>query len=162
GDLMPIGMSMNCLLSAAAQLPLVGDLVSDVVPLDYVSPGPLTVADEPTTWPSSQPTSASVKVTSVTSLPSPITVGSRGLSRWTGSAWAGLILTGGVWFAKGAVRVKTAPLTLGVLGTAPASIRSEVTASPGTWRVKVAVKPLGGSFTWSAGDVPLKVGLPTT
>lgn len=163
GDLMPIGLSLNCLLHAATQVPAAGDSLAGVVPLDYVSPGPIDPADEPTSWPGSQPTSATIKINTAVTTPKPVTVGSPATYTIHGSGW-GVLASVEVWFAKGDTLIKTKPLSVqSAGGTATGALPTAVTSSPGTWHVKVSVKPNGGSsFTWSEGERTIQVGLPAS
>ena len=54
GDLVPIGLSLPCLLSAGGNVPAAGDPLSAIMPINYVTPGPLGPVGSaaPTVWPS--------------------------------------------------------------------------------------------------------------
>jgi Flp pilus assembly protein TadG len=162
GDLLPVGLSLNCLLSAVDNLPAVGTTLDGLVPLDYISPGPLTMPEESTTWPASQPTSSTITITSFTTLPTPVAAGTPATFTITGKGW-GTLSTVQVWFAHGSTTQQASSLSvslLGAVGTATGTIPPAVLAAPGSWRVKVAVKPLLGAYTWSQDDTELSVGLP--
>ena len=54
-----MALSLNCLLSAAGNLPAgLGNLLTDVLPLNYIAPGPLSLDNVGTDWPTTgvQPT----------------------------------------------------------------------------------------------------------
>ena len=58
GNLEPFGLSLNCLLTVANNLPgSLGTTVSDVLPLNYFAPGPLTKDTTQAKWKTSLSTS---------------------------------------------------------------------------------------------------------
>lgn len=176
GDLLPMGLSLECLLSSAGSLPLAGDTSSGVVPVNYVTPGPLTPSSsaDPTHWPDGYVTSASSdrpSLTGITTLPSPVVSGSTPSTfTVTGADW-GLLGDVQVLFHKGAssgspVAAASVDVTLSdtVTGTSTAtgSLPDTVMQSPGTWEVKVGVKRVtDGSRFWS-DPLTLDVNAPAT
>ena len=53
GSVSPMSLSLNCLLSAAVNLPAgLGDTLSGILPLNYIAPGPITADNVNTKWPS--------------------------------------------------------------------------------------------------------------
>ena len=58
GNLEPFGLSLNCLLTVANNLPAsLGTTISDVLPLNYFAPGPLTKDTNQAKWKTSLTTS---------------------------------------------------------------------------------------------------------
>ena len=173
GSIEPFGLSLNCLLSAANNLPLgVGSDLTGVLPLNYLAPGPLTQDNPETKWPSGQPTDSNLKVSSVT----PTQTGPvGGTFTVTGSGWSTLSNVK-VTFVLGdtndpdptkwkSVDVPVLPLDLSVAGlvsTASGAIPPVVSSNPGNWHVKVATQSLAGSWVWSANDAVITVPLPET
>jgi Flp pilus assembly protein TadG len=52
GDLLPMGLSVPCLLSAVGNVPNAGDAVTSILPINYITSGPLTPNGSLTTvWP---------------------------------------------------------------------------------------------------------------
>lgn len=173
GSIEPIGLSLNCLLTAANNLPLgVGSDLSGVLPLNYVAPGPVTQDTPETKWPTGQPTSSNLSVTAVT--PSQVHGGVGGTFTLTGSGWDPLS-TVKVSFALGdtndpdTTKWKTAEVPVlatglglnGLVSTATGALPPTVVANPGNWHVKVA-RQVAGSWVWSTNDVVLTVTLPAT
>lgn len=178
GEVAPMGLSLNCLLSAANTLTAdLGLPLSDILPLNYIAPGPLTFDNIQTDWPSEsvQPTSNDVRINPV--VPSSTTQGvGVPVLTVTGSGWGGLLSAlpqVEVWFAqgKGADRVThsaTATVSLnitGLIGTAVVSVPSAVVNKAGPWKVKVAVRnPTvlnpNPPWTWSKLDTDFTVDLP--
>jgi hypothetical protein len=173
GDLLPIGLSLPSLLSVAGSLPAAGDTVSGLVPLDYVTAGPLTPAagPEPTVWPATH-VSANAgdrpALSSVNTVPDPVVSGAVPAAfTLTGSDW-GLLTNVVVVFHKGpdtASPVAAASLNLPVLdpltGTTVVTgvLPDAVMQAPGAWEVKVGVERLlGGERFWS-DPMPLEVTL---
>lgn len=168
GEVAPMGLSLNCLLSAAGSLPAdVGNVLTDVLPLNYIAPGPLTFTNIQTDWPSSQTTSNAVTINPV--VPASTTQGVGKQITVTGSGW-GLLSDVKVWFALGkgdaARKVESAtavvpPLLTSTLGTVVVDVPPAVVNASGPWKVKVAVKPLASStWTWSKLDTDFTVDLP--
>lgn len=181
GEVAPMGLSLNCLLSAAGSLPAgVGDELADVMPLNYIAPGPLTFTNIQTDWPSAteQPVATSVTINPV--LPSGTTQGvAVPALTVTGSGWGSLLNPlpeVRVWFAlgKGASRrLESASATgiainaLTLVGTASVAVPPAVHGTAGPWKVKVAVRPQptplapNPAWTWSRLDTGFTVELPT-
>jgi hypothetical protein len=173
GDLVPIGLSLPCLLSAAGNVPAAGDPLSAILPLNYVTPGPLTpaAAPAPTVWPASHVTSTASDqptLSSVNTVPDPVVSGALPAQfTLTGSDWGDLASVQ-VVFHKGpdtGVPVPAASLQVPVLdvltGTASVTgvIPDPVMQDPGTWEVKVGVtRALAGPY-WSE-PMTLDVTLP--
>ena len=174
GNVEPFGLSLNCLLTVANNLPgQLGSETSQVLPLNYLAPGPLTKDNKQTKWRTSLSTSSTVKVSSVTPTqvdpvlpPATFTVTGQGWT--TGSAVK-------VAFALGDLNdpdltkfqtVETAtilPTNLSSLGltttaTATAALPPLVASTPGNWHVKVAVNN-GSGWVYSQQDVVLTVTL---
>lgn len=180
GEVEPMALSLNCLLSAAGNLPAgLGNLLTDVLPLNYIAPGPLSVDNVGTDWPATsvQPVSSSISVNPV--LPGTTTQGvGVPLLTVTGSGWTSgldLLPQVKVYFAigRGADRIMydaTATVSLNVLnllGTAVVSVPSDVVNRAGTWKVKVATRSAPSilnpnpAWTWSRSDTDFSVTLPT-
>jgi hypothetical protein len=173
GELMPMGLSLECLLGAAGNLPVVGDDVSGAVPLNYITPGPLrpSPAATPTQWPSSYVTgtaSSRPVLTGITTVPDPVVSGPTAATfTVTGSNW-GTLSDVRVVFHKGAgseTPVTAASLALPVLGllgttTATGVLPAAVMQAPGSWQVKVGVRrSLDGTRYWS-DPLSLEVTMP--
>lgn len=172
GDLVPIGLPLPCLLSAAGSLPAAGDTVSGVLPLDYVTSGPLAPGGtaEATVWPAAYDSSAVPDrpgITSLSTVPDPVV---------SGQAPAAFTLTGPDWgtfvgvqveFHKGPATgtpVPAASLGLPALvggsSTVAGVLPDAVMAAPGEWQAKVGVvRSLGGDPVWSDA-APLTVARP--
>jgi hypothetical protein len=176
GDLLPMGLSLECLLSAAGSLPLAGDDASGVVPLNYVTPGPLVPAGSagPTQWPNGYATSSAADrpaVTGITTLPSPVVSGPTPATfTLTGSGW-GLLSDVQVVFHRGSASGTPVPADSvqatvldPVTGTTTATgvLPGTVMQTPGTWQVKVGVRRVAaGSRLWSEA-LTLGVNAPAT
>jgi Flp pilus assembly protein TadG len=173
GGLLPIGLSLPCLLSAAGNVPAAGDPLSAILPINYVTPGPLTPAAPPaaTVWPAGHVTATAgdrPALSSVNTLPDPVV---------SGPVPAEFTLTGSNWGDLGSLQVvfhkgpdTTAPVpaaslqvpvldlvtgTASVVGVLPDAVMQD----PGTWEVKVGVnRALAGPY-WS-DPMPLDVTLP--
>jgi hypothetical protein len=175
GSVTPMSLSLNCLLSAAMNLPGgIGNALTGILPLNYIAPGPIKIDNVITKWPTSMSVSntITVNVPSVTSAiqgidPGPVT--------WSGSGWGTAVLGIGpairMVFAQGdqtAASVADLPYTditplslLSLLGTGVGPIPSAVFNKVGTWRVRVGVKAVGeSSYTYSKTDVEFNVQLP--
>ena len=171
GDLLPFGLSLNCLLTVADNLP--GDLgstTSQVLPLNYLAPGPLTRDNQQTKWSTGLATSGSLKVSSIT--PTQVDpVAPVATFTVTGSGWTSTSDVR-VSFALGdtndpdptrsrSVDVNVLPTGLTALGstaTATATLPLAVATTPGSWHVKVAVNS-GSGWVYSQQDVVLTVTL---
>lgn len=172
GDIMPIGLSMNCLLVAANNLPAgLGDTLTGVLPLNYIAPGPLRPVDDqgPAPWPQSDSAGTRPTIESFTTAPTALYQGAQGTFTITGTSWgvvslAGLLEGAEVWFSRPSLSEAVeadATLSLGAagLGTATGALPSEVTQTPGEWEVKVHAKP-ATAWRWSDA-VSFQVALPT-
>ena len=162
GDLVPIGLSLPCLLSAVGNVPAAGDPLSAIMPINYVTPGPLGPAGSaaPTVWPSGYAATAppaGPTLSSVNTNPDPVVSGPVPATfTLTGSSW-GTLADVQVVFHKGpdtGTPVAAASLGVPVLepltGTATVTgvLPDEVMQTPGAWEVKVGVGSLAGA-TWS-------------
>ncbi|MGE5719631.1 MAG: hypothetical protein ACM3XQ_07125, partial [Nocardioidaceae bacterium] len=162
GDLVPIGLSLPCLLSAGGNVPAAGDPLSAIMPINYVTPGPLgPVGSAATTvWPSGYAATAppaGPTLSSVNTNPDPVVSGPVPATfTLTGSSW-GTLADVQVVFHKGpdtGTPVAAASVGVPVLepltGTATVTgvLPDEVMQTPGAWEVKVGVGSLAGA-TWS-------------
>lgn len=179
GSVSPMSLSLNCLLSAAVNLPGgLGNSLTGILPLNYIAPGPITVDNVVTKWPSA-PDSTSITLNNPLT-PYTATQGiDPGPKLFSGSGWGVLNLLGigpqvKVVFALGdqsGVSIDTLPSVtlsslslLSLVGTGTGSIPSAVYNKVGTWKVRVAVKPVGSStWTYSKASqaVDFTVQLPT-
>ncbi len=167
GDIVPIGLSMDCMLSAAHNLPGVGDTLSGVLPLNYMSVGPISAEKAKTTWPASEATDQSIKIDSLTpdtmvaaaggSAPTTVTV--------TGTGWGPSLIS--VLTAlkldfrlgdKVYSSTSTGLSLLNGVSTATFEVPSEVTSSAGSWQVKIAT--YDGQWTYSQKAAGLDVTIP--
>jgi Flp pilus assembly protein TadG len=172
GNLEPFGLSLNCLLTVANNLPgSLGTTVSDVLPLNYFAPGPLTKDTTQAKWKTSLSTSTSIKTSSIT--PTQVTQGTLTPPTFTvtGSGWTTLSQVK-VSFVLGDtndldltksktvdVPMVAANLTsLGLTATATGVLPSQVVSNAGNWHVKVAVMQ-GGNWVYSNQDAVLTVTL---
>ena len=175
GSVTPMSLSLNCLLSAAMNLPGgIGNALSGILPLNYIAPGPLKIDNVITKWPTAMNTSNSVTLNSLT--PSSAIQGiAPGTATVSGNGWGTVVLGIGpsikLVFAQGdqtSTAVDTLPSTtvsglslLSLVGTGSASIPAAVYSKVGTWRVRVGVKPAASStWTYSKTDVEFNVQLP--
>jgi Flp pilus assembly protein TadG len=166
GSVEPIGLSLTCLLSAAGNLPSgLGSTLSGVLPLNYMAPGPLTVDSPPNKWPASDARSAALKVTSLT--PGQLTQGINSGFTLVGSGWLAGTVRLSFLLGDESDPAQTGKYTrvdkdyVGVAGTVQGlAFPGEVVSKPGTWDVKVAVKNLDGSYTYSQQPYPVVVRLP--
>ncbi len=163
GSLVPMGLSLPCLLSAAGNVPNAGDALTGILPINYVTTGPLapSATPGPTVWPASYATTAgSPALSSVNTVPDPVVSGSPAATfTLTGSSW-GVLGDVQVFFHKGpdtGTPVQAASLNLPVVdavtGTATATgvLPDTVMQDPGAWEIKVGVvQTLGGTRQWSA------------
>lgn len=179
GSVSPMALSLNCLLSAAGSLPAgLGNIASDVLPLNYIAPGPITIDNGGTTkWPS-MPSSNGITL-GTTLLPALLDNGTtQGVGVTTtaaGSGW-GVTVPGigpdvQLAFARGdmsAASIADLPkadvggLSLGLVGTGLVTIPAEVISKAGTWEVRVGTNK-SGSWEWSAENkaATFTVDLPT-
>jgi hypothetical protein len=175
GSVSPMSLSLNCLLSAAINLPGgLGNALTGILPLNYIAPGPITVDNVQTKWPS---ITTSNSITLNPMLPASAIQGiNPGVVTASGAGWGTFILGIGpaikLVFAQGdqsGASIDTLPATtvtglslLSLLGTGTVAIPSTVYSKVGTWEVKVGVKPIGSStWTYSKVDTEFTVMLPT-
>jgi hypothetical protein len=166
GSVSPMSLSLNCLLSAAINLPGgLGDALSSVLPLNYIAPGPITVDNVVTKWPSITK-SSSIGIASLT--PNTATQNiDPGPGLMTGAGLT-LLQPMRLVFALGD-QSGTDPSTLpysDITGvnlvaltgafTVPAAVYNKV----GTWQVRLAVKQLSGSWTYSQQTYNYTVQIP--
>lgn len=162
GQMVPIGLSVPCLLSALGNVPAAGDPLSAVLPVNYVTAGPLapSAAPGPTAWPAAYAASGGATLSTINTVPDPVVSGTTPATfTLTGSGW-GVLGDVQVWFHKGpdtGTPVQAASLNLPVLdivtGTATVTgvLPDTVMQDPGSWQVKVGVvQTLGGTREWSA------------
>lgn len=137
GALMPIGLSLNCLLAAAHNTAPVGDVLSGVVPLDYIAPDALTGSSTSTTgdtdtttttWPSAYVTAGS-NLTVNTPSPSNVTAATSPSMTLTGSNWNS---TAGLSVPAGVLTVALSGVTGGLPGRRSATTSSTTTSSGAT------------------------------
>ena len=173
GSVTPMSLSLNCLLSAAMNLPGgIGNALTGILPLNYIAPGPIKIDNVITKWPTSMSTSNTTTLN-----PPSITSAVQGINpgtvTWTGSGWGTVPLgtTIRVVFAQGdqsAATVGSLPYSdltglslLNLIGTGVAPIPTAVFNQVGTWKVRVGVKTaLSSSFVYSKTDVEFNVQLP--
>jgi Flp pilus assembly protein TadG len=176
GSVSPMSLSLNCLLSAATNLPGgIGDSLTGIIPLNYIAPGPITVDNVVTKWPTSMSESTSITL-NVPGVDTAIQGIDPGTITWSGSGWGTVILGLGpairLVFAQGdqtATSVASLPYTditpvslLSLIGTGIGPIPTAVFNKVGTWKVKVGVKAVGSSnYVYSKTDIDFTVQLPT-
>jgi Flp pilus assembly protein TadG len=175
GSVTPMSLSLNCLLSAAMNLPGgIGNALTGILPLNYIAPGPLKIDNVITKWPTAMSTSTSITLNSLA--PSTAIQGiDPGIATASGNGWGTVVLGIGpaikLVFAQGdqtSTAVDTLPSStvtglslLSLVGTGTVSIPSAVYSKVGTWRVRVGVKPPASStWTYSKTDVEFNVQLP--
>jgi hypothetical protein len=173
GNVEPFGLSLNCLLTVANNLPgSLGTTVSDVLPLNYFAPGPLTKDTTQAKWKTSLGTSTSIKTTSIT--PTQVTQGTLTPPTFTvtGSGWTTLsqvkvsFVLGDTndldltkWKTIDVPVLLTNLTSLGLTATATGLLPSQVVNNAGNWHVKVAVMQPNGSWVYSQQDAVLTVTL---
>jgi hypothetical protein len=176
GSVTPMSLSLNCLLSAAMNLPGgIGNALTGILPLNYIAPGPIKIDNVVTKWPATMSVSAGITLNAlgVTSAIQGINPGNVSVS---GSGWGTVNLLGlgpaiRLVFAQGdqsAAAISTLPYSdvtglslLSLLGTGVAPIPTAVFNQVGTWRVRVGVKAVGSTnWTYSKTDVEFNVQLP--
>lgn len=175
GSVSPMSLSLNCLLSAAINLPGgLGSTLSSVLPLNYIAPGPITVDNVITKWPTSMNTSNTITV----NVPSPTSAIQNidpGPVTFSGSGWGTVVAGVGpairVVFAQGDQSAKsvadlpysdiTATSLLSLIGTGVGPIPSAVFGKVGTWKVRVGIKAVGSSnYVYSKTDIDFTVQIP--
>jgi len=162
GDLLPIGLSLPCLLSTGGNVPAAGDPLSAMMPINYVTPGPLTPdgATSATAWPSgfvTDPATSRPAASPPTTLPDPLVTGSTGTFTITGSGW-GLAPDLEIYFHKGpdtGSPVQALSLNLSLLDTVTGPVPDAVMQDPGAWEAKVGLM-VGGVRVWS-DPLPMSV-----
>ena len=175
GSVSPMSLSLNCLLSAAMNLPGgIGNALTGILPLNYIAPGPLKIDNVVTKWPTSMSVSNSITL-NTPSVTSAIQGINPGTVTFSGSGWGTAVLGIGpairVVFAQGDMTAKsvadlpysdiTPTSLLSLLGTGVGPIPTAVFNQVGTWKVKVGVKAVGASsYTYSKTDVEFNVQLP--
>lgn len=172
GDVVPIGLSMSCMLSAAHNLQAAGTTLSGVLPLNYMSVGPIGTKKVKTDWPADPVSSGAV------------TVGYQPLSATgtyqnvptslslQGQGWGATLVDKQVrvWFALGTGDARTLvpadPNPLTALGMTTVAVPAAVYGTAGLWEVKVAVRPTPSvldpdpAWTMSASHVEFDVTVP--
>lgn len=177
GSVSPMSLSLNCLLSAATNLPGgLGNALTGILPLNYIAPGPISVDNVVTKWPSAGMTLSNTTTLNLPTTSSAIQGIDPGSLTWSGSGWGTVILGLGpairLVFAQGdqtATAVSALPYSdvtpvslLSLIGTGLAPIPPAVYNKVGTWKVKVAVKSPGSSnWVYSKVDIDFTVLLPT-
>lgn len=169
GSVSPMSLSLNCLLSAAVNLPAgLGNTLTGILPLNYIAPGPITVDDVTTKWPTLS-TSNTVGLLTMTPNSTPQGI-NPGVVPVTGTGW-GLVLSQiklvfalGDQSATPVANLPTADVTslnLG-LGIGVVQIPSAVYSKVGVWKVRVALKATALSpWVYSKTDYDFTVQLPT-
>jgi Flp pilus assembly protein TadG len=176
GSVSPMSLSLNCLLSAAVNLPGgLGNSLTGILPLNYIAPGPITVDNVNTKWPGSIATSNTITLNPLVPASAVQGIAPAAVTA-SGSGWGTFVLGVGpaikLVFAQGdqsGVSIDTVPSTtvtglslLSLIGSGTVSIPSAVYNKVGTWKVKVGVKPIGSStWTYSKLDTDFVVQLPT-
>ena len=172
GNLEPFGLSLNCLLTVANNLPAsLGTTFSDVLPLNYFAPGPLTKDTTQAKWKTNLSTSTTVKTSSIT--PTQVTQGTLVPPTFTvtGSGWSTLsqvkvsFVLGDTndldltkWKTIDVPVLATNLASVGLTATATGVLPSQVVNNAGNWHVKVAVMQ-GGNWVYSQQDAVLTVTL---
>lgn len=145
GDIEPIGLSMNCMLTAAHGLPELDATLSGVLPLNYLSTGPIKAEKVVTKWPSDPPLDDGITVAYQTSSATATYKGIAATVALEGSGWGTLLdKQVRVWFAQGAgedLKITPAPIgALSMLGRTSVAVPAEVINTVGVWEVRVAVR----------------------
>jgi Flp pilus assembly protein TadG len=160
----PVGLSLTCLLSAAGNLPSGGTL-TDVVPLNYITAGPLTTSSAPNAWPVGEQESSGITISSMT--PNQTTQGVNTSFVLLGSGWLAGTVRLSFMLGDGSDPAATSQYTrvdqdyTGVLGSITgASLPATVVDTPGTWDVKVGVQNPDGTYTYSAAAYSFTVTMP--
>ena len=166
GDVVPIGLSMNCMLSVAHNLPAVGNTLSGVLPLNYMSVGPLGASSPSTSWPNGDPTDPHVKISAIT--PGSTLLNAGGPFTVTGQGWGktvtDLLPLVKVYFRLGSLVYTADAVGVNVLngvGTATFQLPQEVAQKAGTWQVKLAVNSAQWhGWTYSQQAIDFQVSIP--
>ncbi|MGN6130670.1 MAG: hypothetical protein ACTHOK_10065 [Nocardioidaceae bacterium] len=165
GDVAPIGLSMNCMLTAAHNLPLTDQTLTGVLPLNYMSVGPISTEKVKTDWPGTDPVDKNVKIGAIT--PAGTVMGSGGVFTVSGSGWGGsldLLPSVKVWFRLGDLAYSADATGLNLLdavSTASFTLPPEVAGKAGAWQVKIAVKSAAfGGWTYSKDATEFDVTIP--
>ncbi|MFP5253297.1 MAG: pilus assembly protein TadG-related protein, partial [Actinomycetes bacterium] len=172
GTIEPFGLSLNCLLTVADNLPgQLGSTTSQVLPLNYLAPGPLTKDNRQTKWKSNLATSSSVKVRSITPTQvdpvAPVTTFTVTGEGWTALSRVKVAFALGdtndldltKWKTVETPEIPLAGLTsLGSTATVTGTLPVTVATNPGNWHVKVAVHT-GSGWVYSQQDLVLTVTL---
>lgn len=169
GTVSPMSLSLNCLLSAAGSLPLsLGNTLSGILPLNYIAPGPISVDNVTTKWPTMS-TSNTIGLLTMTPNSTPQGV-SPPILPVTGTGWGLLVSQVKLVFALGdqsGTAVADLP-SAGVtglnllLGLGSVQVPAAVYDKAGNWKVKVAVKQSALSpWVYSKTDYDFTVELPT-
>ncbi|HEX2894823.1 MAG TPA: TadE/TadG family type IV pilus assembly protein [Marmoricola sp.] len=168
GSVSPMSLSLNCLLSAAINLPGgLGSSLSGILPLNYIAPGPITVDNVVTKWPSGMSKTSTIGIASLT--PGSATQNiDPGPGVMTGAGLT-LLQPMRLVFALGdqsGASVGSLPYSditgvnlVALTGafTVPAAVYDKV----GTWQVKLAVQQLDGSWQYSQQDYAYPVNIPS-
>ncbi len=155
GSVVPMGLSVPCLLSAVGNVPATGNTVTGILPINYVTAGSLTPSSTAATvWPSAYDTTAGgPTLSSIGTVPNPVVSGPTAATfTVTGSNWGIVPTSVQVAFHKGPdTGTPALAASLNVLGTsATGQLPDTVMQNPGTWEVKVGVEQtLGGAREWS-------------
>jgi hypothetical protein len=176
GSVSPMSLSLNCLLSAAINLPGgLGSSLSGILPLNYIAPGPISVDNVVTKWPSAGMTTSNMITLNSPSITSAIENIDPGPVTFSGSGWGTAVLGVGpairVVFAQGDMTAKSvadlpysdisATSLLDLIGTGVGPIPSAVFSKVGTWKVKVGIKAVGATdYTYSKTDIDFTVQIP--
>lgn len=175
GDIEPIGLSLNCMLSVANNMPALGDTLTGVLPLNYMSVGPIKPKEVTTDWPSDPPTDNDVTVDYQPLSPTSTYKGIPASVSLTGAGWGASLLDKEVrvWFAQGKDAARklhpaaVSPLT--ALGMTTVAVPAEVYGTVGVWKVRVAVRsapiPLVNpdpAWKMSKNEVEFTVNVPAT
>jgi hypothetical protein len=153
GSVVPMGLSVPCLLSAVGNVPNAGN--TGILPINYVTPGALTPSAAPATvWPSAyDTTTGGPALSSIGTVPNPVVSGPTPATfTVTGSNWGILPASVQVAFHKGPdTGTPAQAASVNVLGTSATGLLPDtVMQNPGTWEVKVGVEQtVGGAREWS-------------
>lgn len=166
GDIAPIGLSMNCMLSVANNMPALDQTLTGILPLNYMSTGPIKPKTIVTDWPNTWTEDSGITVAYQTGSPTSTYKGMPATILLQGSGWG---LPGEkqiqVLFAldKGDDRkLYSAPaVPLSALGNTVAAVPDQVLNTVGVWEVKVAVRPLPIPLTnpdpaWKIAKTPVE------
>lgn len=169
GSVSPMSLSLNCLLSAAVNLPSgLGNSLTGIIPLNYIAPGPISVDNVNTKWPTLNESNTIGLVTMTpNSTPQGINPGPVAV---TGTGWGLLVSQIKLVFAlddQSGTPVANLPsadvtsLNLG-LGIGTVQIPEAVFKKVGVWKVKVALKATAlSSWQYSKTTYDFTVQLPT-